>query len=276
MENFILLIKSYKRDFDVLQILLDSIKKHNIDNIPVYIAVNDCDFYFFKENLEPKFNLLKDSHIIKTEIKNNWKYQQIIKSQIHKLGICKNYLCLDSDSEFIKDFYIKDFMYNDETPYTIIHQQKDLFSWSSNKNKKKFNPKIEFERDRKHVMKILGRKGKIYDFGPSPVIWSCKVWESFEKNYLNKNNLTFEDVINQVPSEFSWYGEWLLIDKTINLYPLEPLFKVFHYKEQYIDYIREGHNIASISENYLGIVLQSNWNIIKVNWYKKIINKFKK
>ena len=52
--------------------------------------------------------------------------------------------------------------------------------------------------------------GAIYDFGPGPVIWSCKVWESLHKHYVSKNNLQFADLINVNPSEFTWYGEWLL------------------------------------------------------------------
>ena len=274
MHKFILFIKSYKADYKVFKNLIESIKRYNRDNIPVYVSVNDLDFNYFKENIDEYITLIKDSEIEKIEIESSWKYQQIIKSQVHKLNICENYLCIDSDSEFIKDFYLSDFMYNDNIPYTVIHQQKDLFSWSSiNYKKLKFNPKDEFIKDRKKIMDLLNRKGIFYDFGPSPVIWSCKVWESFEKNYLNNHNYSFSDAITIVPSEFSWYGEWLLTDKTIDIYPLEPLFKVFHYKQQYTDFIKQGHNRTTISEDFLGIVLQSNWNTEKKTWINKLLNK---
>ena len=47
-------------------------------------------------------------------------------------GICENYLCIDSDSEFIRDFYYSDFMYNDNTPYTIMHESKGFLETMEN------------------------------------------------------------------------------------------------------------------------------------------------
>lgn len=262
MHKLILFIKTYKNDFEVFKKLLASIVKHNKDNLPLVISVNNEDFDFFDKELPNRnFQLIKDNEIEDCELENKWIYQQIIKSQLHKLNICENYVCLDSDSYFIKDFYFHDFMYSDDIPYTVIHEQKDLFTWSSNNIKEiGYNPKDEFVNDREYIMQKLGRKGKIYDFGPSPVIWSTKVWKSFEENYLKKNNLTLKDCLEEKPSEFTWYGEWLLKNNIIPIYPSEPLFKVFHYKQQYNNFLKQKFTLESLQENYLGIVLQSNWN----------------
>lgn len=119
-------------------------------------------------------------------------------------------------------------------------------------------------------MSQIGRKGICYDYGPSPTIWSCKVWKSFEKSYLNPNNIDYQQLISDFPSEFTWYGEWLLHSREIPLFPKEPLFKVFHYKKQYEDFVKDGHTIDSIKENYLGIVMQSNW-MKKQKWYHRKI-----
>jgi len=262
MHKLILFIKTYRNDFDVFKKLLASIVKHNKDNLPLAVSVNNEDFDFFDKELPNRsFQLIKDNEIEDCELENKWIYQQIIKSQLHKLNICENYVCLDSDSYFIKDFYFHDFMYSTDIPYTVIHEQKDLFTWSSNNIKEiGYNPKDEFVNDREYIMKKLGRKGKIYDFGPSPIIWSTKVWKSFEENYLNKNNLTLKDCLEEKPSEFTWYGEWLLKNNVIPIYPAEPLFKVFHYKKQYDDFLKQKFTLETLEENYLGIVLQSNWN----------------
>lgn len=262
MHKLVLFIKTYKNDFEVFKKLLASIVKHNKDSLPLVISVNNEDFDFFDKELPNRnFQLIKDSEIEDCELENKWIYQQIIKSQLHKLNICENYVCLDSDSYFIKDFYFNDFMYSDDIPYTVIHEQKDLFTWSSNNIKEiGYNPKDEFVNDREYIMQKLDRKGKIYDFGPSPVIWSTKVWKSFEENYLSKNNLTLKDCLEEKPSEFTWYGEWLLKNEVIPIYPSEPLFKVFHYKQQYNNFLKQKFTLESLQENYLGIVLQSNWN----------------
>jgi hypothetical protein len=269
MEKIVLFIKTYKKDYDRVALLIDSIHRYNVDKIPLLISVNDVDFDFFRTKF-PNENLIKDSQIVDCKEKDPWRYQQIIKSQLHKLDFCENYVCIDSDSYFIRNFGVNDFMFDSETPYTVMHQQKDLFSWSSiNNGSIGYNPKNEFEKDRSFIMDKLQRKGVFYDFGPSPVIWSNKVWKSLEDNYLKPNKMDFSTIIHQCPSEFSWYGEWLLKDKTIPIYPIEPLFKVFHYEKQYTDFMKQGHTEDSIKENYLGIVKQSNWKLKRKKWYNK-------
>jgi hypothetical protein len=112
--------------------------------------------------------------------------------------------------------------------------------------------------NRKKVMETFDRKGRYYDFGPSPTIWSSKVWKSLDEVLL-ANNLDFVNLINNVPSEFSWYGEYLLSNKIIDVVAVGPLFKVFHYGGQREYYKQLGYTEESFSENYLGIVLQSNF-----------------
>ncbi len=272
MEKLILFVKTYKPDFISFKKLVDSIHQYNKDEIKLLVSVNDEDIDFFKQNIQTDIcEIIKDSDIIECKTNDLWKYQQIIKSQLHRIGVTENYICLDSDSYFIKDFYISDFIQG-EIPYTIIHQQKELFSWLSiNRKFFKDDPKNYFEQISRKVMGKLDREGICYDYGPSPTIWSNKVWGDFQKNYLEPNNINYSELIQEYPSEFTWYGEWLLKSNIIPILPKEPLFKVFHYKKQFQDFIKEGHSRESIKENYMGIVLQSNWNR-DLKWYQKRIN----
>ena len=106
-------------------------------------------------------------------------------------------------------------------------------------------------------MELFGREGAIYDFGPGPTIWSCKVWESLKDEYLIPNNLTFADLIEANGSEFTWYGEWLLRSQVIRLMPKGPLFKNYHYPHQY-DFDKHcQYDMKKISKLYLGVGLQS-------------------
>ena len=259
MHKIVLYAKTYKGDLKRVKLLFESIKTHNKDDIPFYISFPKEDLELFKNEIDNEYvRFVFDEDIIDIPFQN-WHTQQIVKSSFWKLGLCENYVMIDSDSYFIKDFHISDFMYDDTTPYTVMHEQKDLFEWSS-KNTQYIghNPKNGFMEDRKKIMKVFDRNGRYFDFGPSPTIWSSKVWESLEI-VLKNSNKTFIDLIANTPSEFSWYGEFLLKNRVIDIVPIGPLFKVFHFKPQYDFYKQTGYTKEILSENYMGIVMQSNW-----------------
>jgi hypothetical protein len=256
MDNIVLYCKSYRNDVDRVKLLLDSINKYNVDSIPFYVSVPSSDIKLFEDRVGKEgYTLVPDETIDADGI--GWAGQQVIKAQFWKLGTAKNYLCLDSDSQFIKPFYVTDFIYEGDIPYTVCHEQKDFFEWTQ-KNLS-FDPQQSFIKDRKQVMEVFQREGRIYDFGPSPVIWNADVWRGLDENYTKPNNLTFADLIKFCPSEFTWYGEYLLQSKAIPIYPTQPLFKVFHYGEQYVQSKQQGYSLEDISKNYLGVILQSNW-----------------
>lgn len=260
--DLILFIKSYKLDFDSVKKLLASIKKHNIDNIPVYLSVNDNDFEYFKNNLAFDYVLLKDSVVVPCTITDPWRYQQVIKSSMHRLNICKNYLAIDSDSVFITDFYIKDFIYKDSIPYTVMHESKSYLEAMEQINRD--SSTVFFKEATLETRKLLAINDteRIWDYGPSPYIWSTKVWSEIAI-FLQKKGFTFETFLMEIskktsPSENAIYGEFLRVNKTIEIVPIGPLFKVYHYKEQY-QLEKKNHNIDVLKKIYLGVIFQSNW-----------------
>jgi len=258
MVKVVLYCKSFRRDVDRVVNLQESINKHNKDSIPFYVSVPKQDVELFKS--KGIFNIVEDEAVY-TGSAPGWIQQQIVKSNFWKLNISENYVCIDSDGYFIRDFYITDFMYDDETPYTVIHEQKELFTWTVSKvNQLGFDPKMSYIKDRQKIMDLFDRQGKYYDFGPVPTIWSSKVWKSLEDNYTIPNNVTWEQMLEYSPSEFSWYGEALLRFKAIDIYPCEPIFKVFHYAQQLQEYVQNGITQEMMAQNYLGIIMQSNFN----------------
>lgn len=261
MHQLAILIKTYKPDFDSAKILINSINEYNIDKIPVYISINDEDYDFFKTNLETNHTLLKDSSIYKTNVKDGWRYQQIIKTQFYRLNVCKNYLCIDSDSQFIKNFYKSDFLYSEDVPYTIMHESKTFLETMERINIK--TEDIFFKQALKTTRKILGTKGKLWDYGPSPYLWSCKVWKHFNEVFLINKNQSFEAFFNEIeknaiPSETVIYGEYLRVCNLIPILPIEGFFKVYHYKEQF-ELEKKYHDLDKLKKVYLGIIFQSNW-----------------
>lgn len=257
MNNIVLYCKSYSRDIDRVIALIDSVKKYNVDNIPMFISVPSSDLSLFKNRIDTEYvELISDEDIYESNLPG-YLSQQVIKSNFWRLDTCYNYLCLDSDSIFIKEFKESDFIYRDNIPYTVCHQQKQLFEWSV--NNLEFNPKDGFISDRQKVMDIFNRTGVHYDFGPSPVIWSKEVWRHLDEIYTKPNKITFNELIKYCASEFCWYGEALL-SMNFPIYPLEPIFKVYHYKDQYLQDKQRNITIENLKDNYLGIILQSNWN----------------
>lgn len=263
MEKLILFVKTYKPDFVRVNKLMASIKLYNVENIPVVISVNDDDFDFFNDKFKSSFKVIKDSDIISTTITDPWRYQQIIKANVYRLNICKNYLCIDSDSEFIRNFFYSDFMFDDETPFTIMHESKGFLE--SIENIEKDSENIFFKEVLRATRPMFGNHGKEWDYGPSPYLWSAKVWEHFNNDFLKEKKMSFEDFFNEIdkitpPSECVIYGEYLLKTRLIDILPIEGFFKVYHYKEQY-DLHKNLHDINKLKKNYLGVIFQSNWMV---------------
>jgi hypothetical protein len=206
------------------------------------------------------YTLITDEEVLGEKLEQSWVTQQTIKSSFWRLGLCHNYLMVDSDSFFIRPFYLKDFIIDtvNHIPYTVMHEQKDLFAWTARHvDVLGFDPQKSFYECRQPIQELFDRPGRLYDFGPGPIIWSSLVWQSLDEKYLKPNDMKFADLINTVHSEFTWYGEWLLVDKTIPLWPIEPIFKFLHYMQEYQEYKNAGYMEEHWAKNYLGIVMQS-------------------
>jgi hypothetical protein len=274
--NFFLFCKSYAGDLSRVISLYKSIKLFNRDSIPFYLCVPKKDLKLFQSNLENESNgihwivdedLILSNPSVTLDKYNKWDgrlSQQVIKSEFWRYLEMKyegksssSYLCIDSESQFIKDFYLTDFLDDDKNPYTVIHQNKELLQLADNKKIDKVSR--HYYEDSIALKNIFKRSGPDYDFGPTPVIWSSKVWNDLDNNYLKPNGMTIWDAVELYPSELRWYGEALLAFKSIDMHPLEPMFRVYHYDWQYFFLKKIGENEDSIRKNYLGILKQSNW-----------------
>lgn len=254
-----------------MNLLWDSIQKHNKNNIPFYLSVPKKDLIEFRKIISNPEGIIwiTDEQIVKSNklssLDSYYQWdgrlsQQVIKAEFWRIfGDDKiAYLCLDSESTFIKDFYLNDFLSSDGNTYTVIHQNKELLQIAANKNINRvltnFNHVCEM------LKQVFRRVGPNYDFGPTPVIWSSEVWRALEANYLKPNQITIWDAIKLYPSELQLYGEALLKFRPIPLLPLEPIFKVYHYDWQYYFYRKTNETPAKLTKNYLGYLRQSNWD----------------
>lgn len=286
MMQIVLFCKSYINDFLRLMKLSESISKYNFDNIPFYISVPSEDYEHFKRALNHKnFFLLKDEDILEANpaINTNFFYkmpgkiqQQIIKSEFWRISPVPLYLCIDSDSFFIKNFKQSDFFDRSGIPYTTISDAHQLLDSALDRNE--FSVLSNYFKEMRLVQQLLDRDGRSYAFGPTPVVWHKDVWQSLDLNYFQPNNITIMDAINKIPYELCWYGEALLKYQAIPLMPVESFFKVYHYNWQFHSDHLKSPKFDFIKEMYLGMVCQSNWYEIEssLSFKEKFTSLFRK
>ena len=267
MKDFVLYCKSYRNDFLRLKRLLSSIEQFNVDQLPFYISTPKADQIILSEVIGKNgYIWVADEDIVAANPKASFeKYQSmpgglsqaIVKSEFWRLGLAKNYLCLDSDCVFIQPFHQSDFMTNDGEPYTVLHQNKEYFQLAHNRRELKTVRNLQSEAQR--VQALFGRVGPKFYCAPAPFIWSSKVWESLDTEYLQPKGMTLWDMVTPEYPETLIYGEALLKYRSIPLIAIEPLFRVYHYDWQYFLMKRLGETEDKLKTNYLGVLYQSNW-----------------
>jgi len=269
LKDLVLYCKSYRKDFLRLKRLLQSVSDYNHDHIPFYISTPQADYDLLVQLVGGEgYQWVSDESILQAnpdapigieKNKSGGLTQQIIKSEFWRLGLCENYVCLDSDCIFIKHFYKSDFVANDGQPYTVIYQNKEYFQLAVDRGFAKAPLQLVAEGDR--VKHLFGRQGPNYYCHCPPFIWSTKVWRSLEDSYLKPQELTFWDICTPDHPETLLYLEALLNYKAIPLYPIEQLFRIYYYEWHYFLLRRIGETPEKIKERYLGVIYQSSWDL---------------
>jgi Family of unknown function (DUF6492) len=296
--DFVLVCKSYQGDLRRLERLLVSIQTYNADNIPVFVIVpaedlSSCQSYMHKSGLKDIiYRWLTDESVVAahpqaTSLKLLERYrqtpgsisQQIIKSEAWRTIGCNAYLSLDSDSMFLKPFHASDFINSSGVPYTVMHQAKDMYQVAINRG---YAVQYEhFVHLAQTVQQVFARQGPLYSFLPQPFLWSSKVWQALHDEWLAPRNETFWDAIAFCPSEAQWYGEALLHLQPSPMLPIEPLFRVYHFDWQYDLYKKWGEMPSHLLQQYLGVCIQSSWEVSMDpvgtrRWVSKVIRKIKR
>lgn len=265
--KIVIFCKSYNKDMLRARRMAESVQRFNVDNIPLYISVPSSDLTLFEQcfgNIPCRF--ITDEEILAKSCQVNGPLpkrfpsdllQQLLKLEFWRMGFCENYVWIDSDSYFIKPFKVSDFFHDETVPYTVQHNSRDLFDFANRTGNKKIID--DFEKLAKKFRKLFNRSGPLYNFGCSPLIWSCKVLLSLHNDYLKPHNITVFDLLQEYHCEMQLYGEYLLFSKAIPVVPVDPLFKVYHYAEQFFEAQMNGESEILLSKQYLGVVLQSNW-----------------
>lgn len=266
MDNFAFLLVTYKNDFIYAKRLVETYCKYNIDNLPLYIVLPSADEEEFDTLLnicDKKISILAQEVIcpyLVTEsigdIQPGYINQEILKLSFWETNLCNNYFCLDSDGMFIREFYVSDFMYDAEIPYTVLFEDNDL----------KADPlyyKIFWKQREESLRKIqqtLGMSDKRLLTCHGFQVFSSKVLEHLKNNFMKKQNYSYKDLLAIAPYEFSWYNFYLQKEKVIPIYFCDPIFKCFHMGHQHLLTWIQGVTLDDLARSYVGIVIQSNFS----------------
>lgn len=266
-KSLALYCKSYRTDLKRVMRLAKSIAQFNAENIPFYVSTPTSDIALFREHLAGfDVEIIDDESIIQcnprldhAQVSSLPGYisQQIVKSEFWRLGITESYLCLDSDAFFIRPFHLRDFLWGNGIPYTVMDESREFLEESLSSRK----PQVvtNYFHEAETVQRLFERTGKAYAFGPFPVLWHRSVWESLESEHLRPRGMTIRDAIVLAPLESRWYGEALLRYQAIPLMPCQSLFKVYHYAWQLDRSQRVGIGPDQLAQLYSGVIYQSAW-----------------
>jgi len=271
MEPIVILCKSHAKDLLRAKRLAQSLATFNRDAIPVYVCMPKPQMALFEEHLDGfDVRLITDEQVLaraEEAIGDQGRtlakipahlVQQVVKAEFWRLGLGANTLVVDSDSYFIRPFCRSDLLWREDIPFTVMHEGKELLQFAARSGLAKVVR--DYRELRRHFQQLFGLTGPLWDFGPTPVIWSSKVWESLARDYAAPRQTHTVALICEHPCEMLWYGNHLVASGVVPLVPIEPLFKCYHYRQQFEEAGRLGETEAVVARNFFGVVIQSNWD----------------
>lgn len=257
--------------------MAESVQRFNKDGIPLYVSVPAKDLADFKACLDNiPVHFFTDEQILAISRRANGELpglfpphliQQLLKLEFWRTGVCHNYAWIDSDSYFIRPFATGDFFWDEETPYLI----QDEYDPAEERQRMQHVPKKIREKRIRNISELITRFRNLFDnagpfvaFGGStPIIWSCRVLESFNVDYLKSRNKNIYEILYEYPCETQLYGEYMHYCRPIELKPHPHMFKSFYHADDFYISQEMGENEYSLSKKYAGICIQSNWARLK-------------
>jgi hypothetical protein len=90
-------------------------------------------------------------------------------------------------------------------------------------------------------------------------VMNGSVLENFKLKFMKTKKLSYSNLIEIAPYEYTWYNAWLQKCNIIKIVGVEPFFKTYHMRIEYT--LSRLRNISQkdLSRKYVGIILNSNW-----------------
>jgi glycosyltransferase involved in cell wall biosynthesis len=287
-----LMCKTFSPDLSRFEILLKSISAHNVDGLPFIVCAPNADLPAFRRLLPAGATLIAEEEFVEPRCfswLDGWRQQQVVKLAFHKLGLCDQYLAVDSDSYFIRPFTASDiFGPAGETRVVVAGAERDhgygaltgdyglalglrrrpiyatpdgFFRASpiniprcflEDANYKRCPPDLAWQVI-PFAFSADGSRGRMTSL-PPPMLFSAEILETFEAR-IAADGLSFVDLIHLAPWEADWYGHFALKYFPDAIRPVTPMFLHFTTDEQIEAARRAGVSNETLAHNYLGVNL---------------------
>lgn len=261
-EKFIFMLKTYRDDLEFADRLISSYHKHNQDGISLYIVVPQLDLPLFQHFERIKVTLIPEESIpcrlappSSNSRDSGYLNQQVLKLAFYKLGIADNYMSLDSDALFIRDFRFEDFLHDDGLPYQVLVEDKllkcdpDYFKthWEARSKSLDEIAAVLGIKDTKNLKSCHGFQ-----------ILQSRVLKRFEEDFLSTRGFDLLEIITRFGYEFTWYNYYLQLTEPV-IHEIEPLFHVVHSGKQLVKSQLYSETNNEFSKGFVGIVVNGNF-----------------
>ena len=255
--------KTYSGDIKRFELMLSSFNTHNVDNIDLIVSVPETELDLFKKFESNTVSVISDESYAGKHFTNEKLHglsvgycnQEICKLAFWESKIAKNYLCIDSDLFFIRDFHESDFMADKNTPFTILVMDKDLaiekhyhdfWLWRQEFIKKIY---AAVDLNDKRLRTCHGMQ-----------VMNARVLKSLKDDFMKPHKYDYADLIAIAPYEFTWYNAWFQKCGLVREVAVEPFFKTFHMRIEYTMSRLRGLTVDDYAYDYVGIILNGNWD----------------
>jgi len=264
--SFAMYCKTYSVDIDRFKVMLDSFAQHNKDNIKLYVSVPAHELNLYSE-IESKINnvvVISDESFAEPYLATighwgmsiGYANQEICKLTFFKTGFAENYLTIDSDAYFIRDFFVSDFMFDTNKPYTVLVMDKDL----SCERHYRDTHWIGRQESIKRIYQSVGLNDRRLRTCHGMQVMNTRVLMSLQDDFMTPLKLTYNDLLGIAPYEFTWYNAWFQKSKLVEEYAVEPFFKTLHMRPEYVFSRLRLLREEDLSYAYVGIVMNSKWH----------------
>lgn len=263
MLNFGILLKSYDKDFDLAERLIESFNRYNPEKLQMFVVVPETDVEQFQIFSSDTITVLSESllgeYLVDHEvagIRPGYINQEVVKLAFWELGLTENYFCVDSDAVFIRPLSIDDFMFDDSTPYTVLVEDNELKSEPGYFEQHWKGRELQLRK----IQQLVGLNDRRILTCHGHQIFSSIVLSSLRNDFMHARSWSYVELLEEAPYEFSWYNMWLQKSKAIPIEIREPLVKTFHNRLHQIQWAAVGINVESAKRGYIGVVVNSNFD----------------
>ncbi len=263
MLNFGILLKSYDKDFNLAERLIESFNRFNPENLQMFIVVPEIDVQQFRIFESETISILSESRLSQylvdhevAGIRPGYINQEIVKLSFWELGLTENYFCVDSDAVFIRPLSVNDFMLDESTPYTVLVEDNELKSEPQyfEQHWKGREPQL------RRIQELIGLNDRRILTCHGHQVFAARVLGSLKRDFMEPRGWSYRDLLQESPYEFTWYNMWLQKSRVLPIEVREPLVKVVHNEGQHLEMVMRGSTIEDLARSYVAVVINSNFS----------------